>query len=179
MKKTLKKIAILTSIFLFTHLSYADTPSTTKITTLPGWAIPNVKASTFKKFDFSRLLGLGNSENLKSYHYGLKTLNPSHKIPTAYHLLHSIRSHSAYKGNLSKEPAENHYLSLLEENNQPFFIYEVCQNGEKDFYLAHLKGVRHFTINRSGEKWDQMGSLDNATHRNYPTLNHFILCTIG
>lgn len=129
---------------------------------------------TPERHQMSKMFGLNTAENLKAYHYGLKTIYPIHSIPAKENLLESIRAYPMFIGEVTKPLAAAEVSSRLETT--PFFIYEIKkQEDAPHFYLASSKGVRHFTVELRGV----LASIDNGVMLAYPMLSHFIECSLG
>ena len=116
------------------------------------------------------MYGLNTLENLKSYHLGLLHLISNYSVPTVSDLYQEIRSHSQYIG---LQPQDT---PLEKGKKDPFVIFE---GGQSDFYMAHSKGVRHFTIQEAMIGKGGIGKLDNGQHKSYPSFNAFIECTMS
>jgi len=124
------------------------------------------------------MFAMQNRENLKTYHVGHKFFNSCYKVPTAKDLVDSIRFHPFFIGTFANELSHEECISVKDKIGYPFFIFETDQGGKNDFYMAHSKGVRHFTINILNERLDIIACLCNGADKNYPNLESFIKCTL-
>jgi len=173
MKKALLKISIVAALTLSTQLGFG------KNSILPAsiarsfdFFQPQMNRSCEVVRDYSQLLGLGSDENLKAYHLGLQTLFSTHYIPTEHHFMEAIQSHPFFAGTLSQEEG----MELFKGGQQPFLVFEE-KGAPSHFYVAHKKGLRHFTVHATPVDGRMFASLDNGNFCRYPSLEHFLKCT--
>ena len=115
-------------------------------------------------------------KNLKLYHSQLRWLNPVYKIPTEMDLVQALHSHPSYIGKLKTIPNADERVRRLDSSYTPFYLFQLIDETENDYYVAHANGVRHFCVELNLE---HMASIRNGGLRNYPTLNRTIGCTIA
>ena len=173
MKALLMKIGLIAATIWSTHcigLMPSLLPFPKTISHVAPSAVPK------KKKIFSQYLALETNENLKAYHLGLQTISKRHLIPNFAVLLETILSHSHFCGVMTTEQG----IELFHQSALPFLIFQDQKSGSQPhFYIAHPRGLRHFTINTLGIGNDAMASLDNGVTHRYPSLNHFINSTLS
>ena len=177
MKKTLFRITIVGALILSTHLGYS---SNTNVSSLKErgfhFSWPQINEQTKGENAYSPMFALNTAENLKAYHLGLQFLFPNHVIPTGSDMMDAIRSHALFCGFLSQEEGSN----LFKNGQHPFLIFEEKDcNDMSHFFVAHPKGLRHFTINSTEMGGKVVLSLNNGNPRNYPKLGYFLECTLS
>jgi len=180
MKNALKKTIMIAAMLFCSNLAHAKSNNALKQNKIQAEQI-FFKASVNKSFynhQLSPMLALQSNENLRTYHLGAKFFNPAHKVPTEKDLSDSIKSHPFFIGRFTNEPNYDEYVSLKDQFNYSFFILETVKNDKIDFYMVHLKGIRHFVISTKNDRQDNLASIDNSA-KNYPDLESFIKCTLG
>lgn len=163
MKKTRYSASLIVALSLLTNIGWSDVSSS-----LPSKSHVEVSCIVQDTQAFSHFLGMETFENLKAYHVGLRCLFPDYRIPSAQNLLDSIRSHEQFVGALTQDEA----LDRFQLGQIPYFVFEE-QGNEGHFYIAHLGGLRHFTV-----KGNQLAGIDNGCIAKCPTLDHLIQATL-
>lgn len=161
MKKILFKTSVIAFLTLSTSLGWSEQPSScTSISSIEEEDLHLIPNRHF----FTHLFAMGTSENLKTYHIGLRSLFPNYQAPCNQDLLTSIRSHQKFVGYLSREEA----LDRFKAGEFRYFIFEEKDHSDH-FYVAYSGNLRHFTVNHK-----QYAGIDNGVSIYYPSLSHFL-----
>jgi len=179
MKKKLVKTVIVAAIATSSIGLYEKNSRSTKLSeNFCHCLISSVKAGekTVNQRQYTQVFASQTIKNLKLYHSQLQWLNPAYEVPTEMDLVRAVHSHPNYIGKLKTIPNVDERVGRLDSNHASFYLFQLIHDDEKDYYVAHANGVRHFSIH---SKAGTVPGCDNSGAINYPTLNRTIHCTVG
>lgn len=179
MKKKLVKTVIVVAIAASSIALYEKNLSSTKVSeNFCHCLFSPVKAGekTVSQRQYIQVFASQTTKNLKLYHSQLQWLNPAYEVPTEMDLVRAVHSHPNYIGKLKTIPNVDERVGCLDSNHASFYLFQLINDDEKDYYVAHANGVRHFSIH---SKAGTVPGCDNSGAINYPTLNRTIHCTVG
>ena len=179
MKKKLVKTVIIVAVATSSIALYEKSQSSTKVSENFCHCLFSpikVGEKTVNQRQYIQVFASQTVKNLKLYHSHLQWLNPAYKIPTELDLVQAVHSHPHYIGKLKTIPNVDERVGRLDSSRAPFYLFQLINDDENDYYVAHANGVRHFCIKLNLE---HVASFDNGGLRNYPTLNRTVGCTIA
>ena len=179
MKKNLVKTVIVVAVATSSIAVYGKNLSSTKMSEdFCHCLFSPAKAGekTVNQKQYTQVFALQTIRNLELYHRQLQWINPDHKMPKKMNWVQAIRTHSNYIGELQTIPSVDERMGRLNCSRAPFYLFQLENEDENNYYIAHANGVRHFCIKLN---LANAASMDNGGLRNYPTLNRTIGCTIA
>lgn len=126
------------------------------------------------KHTVSRLFGLNLAQNFKAYHVASHFFFAGHCMPSVQDMFDAIYSHPAFQGTRGLEEG----AALLASSGQPYVLFQEKGSEENSFYVAHERGMRHFSVEGIQVAGSIGGALLNLQAGKYPTLSSFLRCTL-